>query len=133
VRTESEWSPFTAFGHRALAASRLLAGIVISVPPYFGSLPLLTSIHFVPLRLISNLRHAVSLEISWRFVFELRDCRPSGRLRARRTTLIWFDPSFERGISDAPSRLVIVGRVAMKNPTTWRYFRLSSPALDRTE
>jgi hypothetical protein len=50
------------------------------------------SIQFVPLRVSSDTPHAASLKFSWRSVFELRDCRPSGSLRARRTTLIWFAP-----------------------------------------
>jgi hypothetical protein len=42
-------------------------------------------------------------------------------------------PSFECGCSEAPLPLVIVGRISMENPTTWFYYRLNSPALDRTE
>jgi hypothetical protein len=92
LRTASERSKSTASGHRALAGSLRLAGGVIGVPPLVGSLTTPPSNQFVRLRLSSDDRHAMSLDVSWRSVFELRDCRPYGRWRARRTTLSRFSP-----------------------------------------
>jgi hypothetical protein len=92
LRTALERSPCTASCHRALSSSRRLAGGMRGAPPSFGSLPHPQSIQFVPLRVSSDPRHAASLELGWRTVFEVRDCRTSGLRRARRTNLGRFAP-----------------------------------------
>jgi hypothetical protein len=65
--------------------------------------------------------------------FELRDCRPSGRRSAKRTTLRRIAPFVRCGSSDVPTRSVIIFRFSMGTPNTWRDYSLISAALERTE